>query len=142
MTWLLEQPSVWVLLALAAYGLFAAVGQFFDRLARLNEPRSPDLLVVVRNSEAEIEGIARDLCKTNSRVTFVDWASSDQTPVVLDRLARIEAGLAVIQLSDAQATSHGLGTLVGDLAPVVLVMDLRRETDMRTVLKEYGLSWK
>lgn len=102
----------WLLLAFAAYGLFALAAWIWrwvqggGRRRRAVRP-FVSILVITKNKERIIEGLIRGICSFAARsdaaefeMIVVDDRSTDQTPEILDRLTRVYANLRTVQMAD------------------------------------------
>jgi hypothetical protein len=132
-----------ILLSLALYGLWHVVRDVWEayHIHRVNDPMSVSLLLIVRNTEQQIEGMIRYLLQEVAADSFwcelviVDYASDDITPAILDRLAIDFPQLKVIHLAPAaRAVADGMAFCQGEVVYVLdFVNRLRCERFMNTV---------
>lgn len=146
MAWLTGSSGIWMLMAMAVYGLYVAVETLAGRLVPLwpGARGTPLRVAVVTQNHAEqIEGFLRSLLgimgRAQSRETpslmLVDLASSDDTPDILDRLAR-DGGLELVR-----ATPEQIGDCLA-AGGVTLVVDLREGADSRILLNTMRRSFQ
>jgi len=118
-----------LLLSLAIYGLWQLIHEVWRAYLawRLPEPLRASLLIIVNNSEMQIESMVRYLLEQAADDSFwcefviIDYASEDITPVILDRLEQHYPMLRVFHLSHlARPISEGIAVCRGE---VVYVLD-------------------
>jgi glycosyltransferase involved in cell wall biosynthesis len=137
----------WLLLLLAAYGLFVLVLALRRRIQagpgrRVRRP-FVSLLVVTRNKERVVEGLVRGLCSLAARADYaefevivVDDKSADQTPDILDRLAGAYANLRIVDMEDLRGRAESaveVGLFVCS-SPVVLLLNVEGHVQPRELL--------
>lgn len=123
-------------------GLGAAAALWLVRLRRQGRNGARlRFLVLVKDREAVVEGFIRELFRllaTNPRVevAVVDRGSSDATPAILERLARVlplELWRADLQAEGGEAGRRLLRILAE--RPVTVVLGLERTADARALLR-------
>jgi hypothetical protein len=153
MQWLAEFPGVWVLLALALYGLVNAIFQGY-RLYRWGVrpgARYPlSLLVLVRNQEQQIEGFVRSLSALvrgrsamlgRCELLLVDLASADDTPLILERLVQQDSYLRLVRLPAETPAIWLESALFLCRSSVTILVDLRGKVDATAVLGSLSRFW-
>lgn len=139
----------WLILILAAYGLAALISMAAAacrRAAAGGGRTSPvSLLCVVRNKERIVEGLVRELLSialegergAAREVVVVDDHSTDDTPAILDRLARRCPSLRVVSMAELRA--HGESALdVGVFmcsGPVVMLLNVGGQVQVRSLVR-------
>lgn len=153
MHWLGEFPGVWLLLALALYGLASAMTQGYRLIRwgiRPNDRHEISLLVLVQNQEHQIEGFVRSLVAhvrgrpallLGGELLLVDLASLDQTPLILERLAREDPQLRLVRLPESAPAAALESALFLCRGRVALMLDLRGKVDAAHVLHIVSSLW-
>ncbi len=152
--WADATPGAWVLLALALYGLAALLLDLAGMLRRLlltNSEVTLSILVLVHNQEHQIEGIVRTLAQRDRRealaagqweLILVDLESTDDTPIILERLARQFEHLRVVSLPTERAPTACEAALFLCRSPVTLLVDMRHAVDGDRLRKPLAHIWK
>ena len=147
MEWLTSSPGLWVLLALALFGLCSAIGVVIRWIRAAYDRATPlSFLVLTRNQEHQIEGFIRAVLSglrgspRKCELVLVDLASTDSTPYILERLARKEQ-IGLVRLKsqepgEAFTMAHFLAQ-----GRVAIVIDLRGPADAPTVLRTLREIW-
>jgi hypothetical protein len=144
--WLTGSAGVWALMALAVYGLYIAVETLAGRLLPLwpGATGAPlRIAVITRNHADQIEGFLRSVLRQIAHASgpgapslmLLDLDSTDDTPAILDRLAR-DGGMELVQVAPDQVSTC-LAT-----GGVTLVVDLREAADSRSLLNTLRRSFQ
>lgn len=147
MEWLTGSPGIWLLMALALFGLYSATSALVRWIKATAERATPlSFLVLTRNQEHQIEGFVRAMLSglrgspRTYELVLIDLASTDATPYILERLARKEQiGLVRLQSQEpgeAFTMAHFLSQ-----GRVAVVVDLRGHADAPTVLRTLKEIW-
>jgi len=137
----------WLLWALAAYGFLAAALAVWRGARSWSRRRSRrpfvSILVITKNKERIIEGLIRGICSLAARgemaefeMIVVDDGSTDLTPDILDRLARVYANLRIVQMTELSGrgeTPAEVGMFVCS-GPVVLLLNVQGHVQPRELL--------
>jgi hypothetical protein len=119
-----------VLVSLALYGLWQVLRDVWQACfaARLQHSLQASLLIMVRDSQEQIEGIIRTLLLETAddlkwcELVVIDHASQDITPAILDRLALVSPLIKVVHMPAAvRPAAEGLTFCQGE---VICVLDL------------------
>lgn len=144
-----SSPVDWALYLLAAYGLFALAVRSVRLFRRLRcaaaPPPAASVLLLVRNQAHQIEGVLRSLGnillshRRDARfdLVVVDHCSTDETPQIIERLARSMPGIRLVQITD-QVCRGQAACEVGLFAchsRVVLLLDLMGAGEVRPSLE-------
>jgi hypothetical protein len=145
MTWLTGPTGIWVLLALAGYGLVSILGVVARWAQSLLHPGGPagfSLAIITRNQEHQIEGFLRevlDLLRQPRRsvgtweVLLIDLGSTDATPSIAERLAR-EGHIRLLKLASVEpAVAYEMAHFLSE-GKVSLLVDLRGKVDAPSVI--------
>lgn len=151
MGWLTGSPGVWLLLALAIYGLISVIGLVIRRVEAgvASGNHGISLLVLIQNQEEQIEGFLRPLTKRLlarpspkvGELILVDLASTDGTALILERLACEEPGLRVVQFSVDQSVTACESALFLCRNSVAMLIDLRGRVNTGAILHELAHIW-
>jgi hypothetical protein len=120
------------LVLLAVYGFWVLMSSVYSRFSGEKKRKRPfvSILVVAGDDEARIEGIIRQLLKLDYfdpngqpqfEVVAISRGSKDDTPVILERLARTKARLVTKRATKAQVYQEGLDLCQGE---IILLLDL------------------
>jgi len=98
-----------MLVSLALYGLWHIIREAWQTCfaARLQHSFRMSLLVMVKDSQEQIEGIVRSLLQETAdnlkwcELVVIDHASEDITPAILDRLASAYPQIKVVHMPAA-----------------------------------------
>lgn len=154
MQWLTGSSGVWLLLALALYGLACALTeaqQLLRRMLRRENAASLTLLVLMQNQAQEAEGVVRALLDLVGRsplsdgefdLLLVDLGSTDETPAILERLAQKAEHIRTVQLpSDQPANIYEIARSLCH-TDLVILADLRGRTAHPSVLHTLQRIWE
>ncbi|MDP2872885.1 MAG: glycosyltransferase [Bacillota bacterium] len=136
----------WIVMALAGWGLLVLLVRIwrwlFGAYPRVVRKPSVSLLVVARNKETQIEGLVRGLLSIGQRragveIIIVDDRSTDQTPAILERLARRNPSLRVVRMADmgsgvSSAVEVGLFLCS---SPLVVMLNVDGQANPRALLE-------
>jgi len=136
----------WALLALALYGLVAAIEQL-ARMLRLARSRSgerlPAVIVLIHNRADQVEGLVEwlvEFCRGRlAELVLLDLDSTDETPLILERLGRRHPGIRHARLNGDRAWESALFL---SRSPVSLVLDLRQPVTLGTLRSGLLAIWK
>lgn len=135
MPWAGNHITTLILLLLAVYGLgslLTAIGRKLSKSQRQEKPFI-SILVIARNDENRIEGVARwllgldyvDACGCpNFEIVAISGGSQDQTADILERLGREEPRLITKSVALAEAYEEGLALCRGE---VICLLDLAKQ---------------
>jgi len=144
----------WVILALAVYGLAAAITQMTRLIrpwARAGEFASVTFIVLIRNQADLIEGVVRQLishCAThegsavNTDLILVDLASTDDTRPILNRLQQRYPHVKLIELPAEHAESACDTAMFLARGPIAVVLDLRYGVKEDALNNSLNVIWK
>lgn len=135
MLWAGNDMAMLCLLLLSIYGLWALFVGLRRKFCQRQGQGKPfiSILVIARNDEARIEGVVRWLLgldyvnacgDPNFEVVAVSGGSKDQTPAILERLAREQVRLVTKSVAWTQAYEEGLTLCQGE---VVCLLDLAKQ---------------
>lgn len=156
MIWLMDVPGLWILLILAFYGLVCAANQGVRVFRRrpgfmAAENAAPlNLVVLVRNQAEQVEGFVRNLQNLRPwaragvewECFLVDVDSTDETPLILERLAREEVHIHFVHLPAAQANQVLDAVLMLSRGGVCLLADFQAPASGRALLHRLENHWK
>ncbi|MDR3562399.1 MAG: glycosyltransferase [Negativicutes bacterium] len=134
-----------VLVSLALYGLWQLTRDVWQAWfqAGLEHSFRASLLLVVRNSQEQIEGMIRSLLLETAadrkwcELVVVDHASEDITPSVLDRLAAADPWIKVVHLpAAARPAAEGIALCQGELICVLDFINRLRPDEFPAVLQK------
>lgn len=134
-----------LLYAFALYGAVALI-QLVVRLfvgRRRAEAPPVSLLLLVKNQEAQIEGLIRGLygvaaARGKVDLVAVDFGSVDETGAVLEKMSRSLEGMRLVRLAgETGQTPHDLGLFLCE-SPIILLLDLRSRVESRRLLQGVG----
>lgn len=139
--WADSTPGAWALLVLALYGLISLLtvcGALLRRMLRTRNGLGLSVLVLIHNQEHQIEGLVRALAVRHWpsverdqgwELLLIDLESTDDTPVILQRLARQYDHVRLVTLPREQVCTAGEAALFMCRSPVALLIDLRHQVD-------------
>lgn len=145
--WADSTPGAWALLALALYGLVNVLldgASVLRRMRRARHDMALSMLVLIHNQEHQIEGLIRALATRGWpalqpgdrwELLLVDLQSTDDTPVILQRLARQYQHIRLVTLPRDQACTAGEAALFLCRSPVALLVDLRHQVDSERIAR-------
>lgn len=135
MSWWLEATFT----VLAAYGVFTLLQALWRWLAERRALGRPALsvVVVVRDQERAVEGLlgellaAPDGARLVSDIVVVDLGSRDNTPAILQRLARQHPQLRSLLLPPGATADEAVAAAARQCpSPLLLCLDASRSTDL------------
>ena len=139
-----------ILLSLAVYGLWHIVQDIWGAWVALRGDKRicASLLMVVRDSEQQIEGMVRDLLRLMEgdsfwqEVVIVDYASTDITPAILDRLAARYSQVQAVHLSGAaRPVAEGIALCHGEVVYVLDFVNRLYAEDLVSVVNRIQRPW-
>lgn len=138
-------------LSLALYGLTALlveVAHFLRRLQTARDQPTLSVLVLVRNQEEHLEAIISRLeqqpwgAEFQWELILVDLDSTDDTPLILGRLARGRTHMKLLHFP-SQTYDHACDAAVFLCRhPVVFLLDLRLPGSGLKALRSLSRKWK
>lgn len=140
----------WILFALALYGLFSLVIEVLQLLLQVirgTRQVGLSVLVLVHNQEHQIEGLVRSLARQgwgsarDWELVLVDLDSSDDTPLILERLARQFEHIRLVRLPRDHVHSVCDTALFLCRSPVTLLVDLRYGASANAILAAVRSKW-
>ena len=141
-----ESLGTWALLALALYGLVVAIERLAAvlRLARARSGQwAPAVVVLIHNRADQVEGVVDWLVgfcqELSADLTLLDLDSTDETPLILERLGRRHPGIRQARLSWSRACECAIFLSEG---PASLVLDLRQPVDLAVLRSSLTVAWK
>ncbi|MGI6604007.1 MAG: glycosyltransferase [Firmicutes bacterium] len=138
MLWAGNDLSRYALILLAVYGLLALSGAVRRAVLRRHQSQEEkpfvSILVIARDDEYRIEGVLRwllslnyldHLGRPNYELVAVSAGSNDQTPAIVERLARENVLLKALAVAKGEpAYEQGLALCQGE---VVCLLDLGKQ---------------
>lgn len=152
--WMDSHPGAWTLLALALYGLIALLLDTASVLRRAGRDQghgSMSILVLIHNQEHQVEGVVNYLASRIWRgapeagrleLLLVDLESTDDTPLILQRLARRYEHVRLVTLPRYQIQNACEAALFLCRSPVTLLVDLRHNINAEGILRATAAWWK
>jgi hypothetical protein len=132
-----------ILLSLALCGLWQIMRGVWQACFAAKQTCRASLLVVVRDSQEEIEGIIRSLLLEMAddlkwyELVVIDHASADITPAILDRLATAYSELKVVHLpATGRPVTEGIAFCQGEVICVVDFISRLRPEDFPAVIQK------
>jgi hypothetical protein len=153
MAWLTGSSGIWLLLALAVYGLATILGVAV-RWARSLQPRASaagiSLAVITQNQEHQIEGFIRDVMELlrqprrpfgSWEVLVIDLGSTDATPTIAERLAQ-DGHIRVLKLDSVEpAAAYEMAHFLAE-GRISLIVDLRGNVLAPAVISSLQAIWQ
>lgn len=136
------------------YGLVTLLldtAAFLQRTLRDRASVALSMLVLIHNQEHQIEGVVRTLATHGWwnrlgggrwEVLLVDLDSTDDTPIILQRLARQYEHVRLVTLPRDQAASACETALFLCRSPVTLLVDLRHNVNIEGLLRGITTGWQ
>jgi hypothetical protein len=132
-----------MLMSLALYGLWQLARDVWQACFRggLQYSFPVSLLVVVRDSQEQIEGIVRSLLVETAddlkwcELVVIDHASEDITPAILDRLATAESRIRVVHMpAAARPAAEGITFCKGEIICLLDFINRLKPEDFPAVI--------
>lgn len=143
-------PLAWAILALTLYGLIVLISGLVARLVDLVRPRGPvafSVLVLIHNQQDSAEGLIRSLALRDWgragrwEIILVDLESTDDTPLILERLARQFPHIRLVQLPKALVGTACDAAMFLCRSNIALLIDLRHSVSTEETLRILRAIW-